>query len=150
VFVGGAIQDTSKFNISGNVLTMTDSVGVGIQVVAYILNSSGTSNSIDAFVTRQAYSLPNNGTVNISTIFGSQVSGSYRFFDINDPRISGTISLKHNGSGTDPDVRVDSNSSSISIAISTASKLNVYIASNLLTFQNLTTNTIALRIYREI
>jgi hypothetical protein len=69
---------------------------------------------------------------------------------MNDPRISGFVSLKHYGVGADPDVRVDSNSSSVSIAISTASKLNVYIASNLLTFQNLTTNTIALRIYREI
>jgi len=150
VFVGGAIQDTSKFNISGNVLTMTDSVGVGIQVVAYILNSSGTSNSIDSFVTRQTYSLPTNGVVNISTIFGSQVSGSYRFFDISDPRISGTISLKHNGSGTDPDVRVDSNSGSVSITIDTASKLNIYIASNLVTFQNKTSNALSLRLYREI
>jgi hypothetical protein len=150
VFVGGAIQDSSKFNISGNVLTMTDLVPVGVQVIAYILNSSGTSNSIDSFVTRQTYSLPNNGTVNISTIFGSQVTGSYRFFDISDPRISGTVLLKHNGSGVDPDVRVDSNSSSISIVIDTASKLNVYITSNLVTFQNKTSNTLSLRIYREI
>jgi hypothetical protein len=150
IFVGGAIQDTSKFNISGNVLTMTDSVGVGIQVVAYILNSSGTSNSIDAFVTRQTYSLSNTGTINVSTIFGSQITGSYRFFDITDPRISGTVSLKHNGSGVDPDVRVDSNSGSVSITINTASKLNIYIASNLLTFQNLTANTLSLRLYREI
>lgn len=150
VFVGGAIQDTSKFNISGNVLTMTDLVPVGVQVVAYILNSSGTSNSIDSFVTRQTYSIPTTGTVNISSIFGSQVSGSYRFFDITDPRISGTISLKHNGLGSDPDVRVDSNSSSVSITINTASKLNIYIASNLVTFQNNTSNTISLRVYREI
>ena len=150
VFVGGAIQDTSKFNLSGNVLTMMDSVPVGVQLVAYILNSSGISNSIDSFVTRQVYSLSVNGTVNISTIFGSQVSASYRFFDINDPRISGTISLKHYGSGIDPDVRVDSNSSSVSIAINTVSKLNIYIASNLLTFQNLTNSTVSLRIYREI
>jgi hypothetical protein len=85
----------------------------------------------------------------LSTIFGNQVSGLYRFFNINDPRISGTISLLHYGTGVDPDVRVDSNSSSVSIAISTASKLNVYIASNLLTFQNLTANTLALRINRE-
>ena len=150
VFVGGAIQDSSKFNISGNVLTMVDLIPVGVQLIAYILNSSGVSNSIDSFVTRQTYSLPTNGTVNISTIFGSQVSGSYRFFDISDPRISGTILLKHNGSGIDPDVRVDSNSGSVSITIDTASKLNVYIASNLVTFQNKTSNTSSLRIYREI
>jgi hypothetical protein len=150
VFVGGAIQDTSKFNISGNVLTMMDSVPIGVQVIAYILNSSGITNSIDAYVIRQTYSLPTNGVVNISTIFGSQVSGSYRFFDINDPRISGTVSLKHNGTGVDPDIRVDSNSSSISILIDTASKLNIYIASNLMTIQNKTSNTVSLRIYREI
>lgn len=150
VFVGGAIQDTSKFNLSGNVLTMMDSVPIGVQLVAYILNSSGITNSIDAYVTRQTYSLPTNGVVNISTIFGSQVSGLYRFFDINDPRISGIVSLKHNGTGSDPDIRVDSNSSLVSISLDTANKLNVYIASNLMTIQNKTSNTISLRIYREI
>ena len=129
---------------------MTDAVPVGVQLVAYILNSSGISNSIDSFVTRQVFSLPINGTVDISTIFGSQVSGLYRFFDINDPRISGIISLKHYGVGIEPDIRVDSNSSSVSIAVNTTSRLNIYIASNLLTFQNLTNNTVSLRIYREI
>ena len=149
VFIGGSIQDTSKFNISGNVLTMADSVPVGVQLIAYILNSSGTSSSIDSFVTRQTYSLPTSGTVNISTIFGSQVTASYRFFDITDPRISGTIFLKHNGVGVDPDVRVDSNSSAVSITQGTSGDLNIYISSFNLTFQNLTTNTLALRIYRE-
>lgn len=150
VFVGGAIQDTSKFNLSGNVLTMTDPVGVGIQLVAYVLNSSGVLNSIDSFVTRQTYSLSVNGTVSLATIFGNQISGLYRFFDINDPRISGTISLKHYGVSNDPDVRVDSNSSSVSISQGTSGKLNVYISSFNLTLQNLTTNTLALRFYREI
>jgi hypothetical protein len=150
VFVGGSIQDTSKFNLSGNVLSMSDPVPVGVQLVAYILNSSGISNSIDSYVNRQAYNLSANGAISISTIFGSQSTGFYRFFDMNDPRISGTISLKHNGIGVDPDIRVDSNSSLISITINTASKVNIYISSNLLTFQNLTSNTLALRIYREI
>lgn len=150
VFVGGAIQDTTKFNLSGNVLTMTDPVGIGIQLVAYVINSSGVLNSIDSFVTRQTYSLSVNGTVSLSTIFGNQVSGLYRFFDINDPRISGTISLKHYGVNNDPDVRVDSNSSSVSIAQGTSGKLNIYISNFVITFQNLTTNTLALRIYREI
>jgi len=150
VFVGGAVQDTSKFNLSGNVLSMTDPVGVGIQLVAYVLNSSGVSNSIDSFVTRQTYSIPINGTVSISTIFGNQISALYRFFDINDPRISGTISLRHYGVSNEPDVRVDSNSSSVSITQGTANRLNIYISSFILTFQNLTSNTIALRIYREI
>lgn len=150
VFVGGAIQDTSKFNINGNVLIMSDPVPVGVQVIAYVLNSSGVFNSLDSFVTRQTYNISATGIVNISTIFGSQVSGSYRFFDINDPRISGTIYLKHNGIGIDPDVRVDSNSSTVSITQNTSSKLNIYIASSILTFQNNTSNTISLRIYREI
>jgi hypothetical protein len=150
VFVGGSIQDTSKFNLSGNILSMSDSVPVGVQLVAYILNSSGVSNSIDSYVNRQSYNLSANGAISISTIFGSQSTGFYRFFDMNDPRISGTISLKHNGVGFDPDIRVDSNSSLISITINTASKVNIYISSNLLTFQNLTSNTVSLRMYREI
>lgn len=150
VFVGGAIQDDTKFNISGNILSMTDPVPVGVQVVAYVLNATGVLNSIDSFVTRQAYAIPINGTIPLSTIFGNQVSALYRFFDINDPRTSGTISLRHYGVSNDPDVRVDSNSSSVSITQGTSGKLNIYISSFILTFQNLTNNTIALRIYREI
>ena len=150
VFVGGAIQSPNKFNISGNILTLTDPVPLNIELIVYILNSSGISNSIDSFVTRQAYSLPTDGTINIQTLFGSQVTGLYRFFDGSDARISGTISVKNNGSGVEPDLRVDSNSSLVSIAINTASKLNIYISSNLITFQNKTTSTLSLRIYREL
>lgn len=149
VFVGGAIQDSSKWNLSGNVLTMLDSVAVGVQVVAYVLNSSGVSNSLDAFVTRATNALSVDGTVSISTLFGSQTSASYRFFDATDPRISGTVFLKHNGAGSDPDVRVDSNSGSVSIVQNTASKLNIYIATNVVVFQNKTANTIQLRVYKE-
>lgn len=150
VFIGGAIQDSSKFNISGNVLTFIENVPIDTQVVAYILNSSGISNSIDSYVTRQVYNLSIDGSVSLSTIFGSQVSALYRFFDINDPRLSGSISLKHYGISNDPDVRIDSNSSSISIAKDTASKLNIYIENNVINFQNKTSNSISLRIYREI
>jgi len=149
VFIGGSIQDTSKFNLSGNVLSMSDPVPVGVQIVVYVLNSTGVLNSIDSYVTRQTFNLSINGTVSISTIFGNQSTGFYRFFDMNDPRISGFISLKHYGVGADPDIRIDSNSGSVSITFNTANKLNVYISNNLLTFQNLTTNSIALRIYRE-
>jgi hypothetical protein len=150
VFVGGSIQDSSKYDISDNVLTFFDSIDVGIQVIIYILNSSGVVTSFDSFVTRKEVNISSSGTTNVSTIFGSQVSGLYRFFDINDPRISGTISLKHNGTGVDPDIRIDSNSGSVSITINTSNKLNIYIASNILTFQNNTSNTLSLRIYREI
>lgn len=150
VFVGGAVQDTSKFNLSGNVLSMADPVPVGVQLTAYVLNSTGVSSSIDSFVTRQTFSLSINGTVSLSTIFGNQISALYRFFDINDPRISGTISLRHYGVSNDPDVRVDSNSSFVSITQGTSGRLNIYISSFILTFQNLTSNTVALRIYREI
>jgi hypothetical protein len=149
VFVGGAVQDPSKWNLSGNVLTLLDSVAVGIQVVAYILNSSGISTSLDSFVTRATNSLSVDGTVSISTLFGSQTSASYRFFDATDPRISGTVFLKHNGAGSDPDVRVDSNSGSVSITQNTASKLNIYISGNVIVFQNKTANTIQLRVYKE-
>lgn len=150
VFVGGSIQPPNKFNISGNVLTFIDPIPLNVQLIVYILNSSGISNSIDSFVTRQAYSLPTNGTINIQTLFGSQVTGLYRFFDGSDARISGTISVKNNGSGVEPDLRVDSNSSLVSIAINTANKLNIYISSNLITFQNKISSTLSLRIYREL
>jgi hypothetical protein len=149
VFVGGSIQPPNKFNISGNILTFIDPIPLNVQLIVYILNSSGISNSIDSFVTRQTYSLPTDGTINIQTLFGSQVTGLYRFFDSGDARISGTISVKNNGTGIEPDLRVDSNSSIVSIAINTANKLNIYISSNLITFQNKTPSTLSLRIYRE-
>lgn len=150
VFVGGSIQDNSKYYFTGNVLTFYDSISVGLQVIVYVLNSSGITTSFDQYVNRKEITLVNNGITNISSIFNAQISAQYRFFDLNDPRISGTILLKHNGTSSEPDVRVDSNSSSVSIAKNTASKFNVYIESNVVNFQNRTGNVINLKIYREI
>ena len=150
VFVGGSIQDNSKYYFTGNVLTFYDSISVGLQVIIYVLNSSGITTSFDQYVSRKEITLVNNGSTTISSIFNAQISAQYRFFDLNDPRISGTVFLKHNGSSSDPDVRVDSNSSSISITKDTASKFNVYIESNVINFQNKTGNVINLKVYREI
>jgi len=86
----------------------------------------------------------------LNNIFGSQVSGLYRIFDGTDPRISANVYLKHNGSGIDPDIRVDSNSSSVSVIANTSGKMNLYIASNILTIQNFTSNILTLRLYREV
>ena len=118
---------------------------------SYYINGSVvlSSDEVLGAITRKTNTLAVDGTVSISTLFGSQVSGSYRFFDINDPRISGTIFVKHNGA-SEPDVRVDSNSGTVSITADTASKLNVYISSNVVTFQNKTASSIGLRVYREI
>jgi hypothetical protein len=149
VFVGGMIQDNSNYNITDNVLTFFDSIDVGTQVIVYILNSSGVTTSFDSYVTRKEVNLASSGTTTISSVFVSQISGSYRLFDILDPRISATIYVKHNGVGVEPDVRVDSNSSSISITQNTQNDLNIYIASNLVTIQNLLGRTTQLRIYRE-
>ena len=151
VFIGGSVQDSSKFNLSGNVLTMADPVPIGVQIVVYVLNSSGViSAGIDDYVTRSTWALNTNSTVSLSTIFSNQVSGLYRIFDINDPRINAIVSLKHNGTGSDPDVRVDSSSSLIGIISGVSGKLNIYISNNLLTLQNLTGNNLSLRLYREI
>jgi hypothetical protein len=118
---------------------------------SYYINGTVVLSSTQVLgITRQTNALANDGTVSISTLFGSQVSGSYRFFDLNDPRISGTIFLKHNGPSSDPDVRVDSNSSTVSITINTASSLNVYIASNVVTFQNKTGSAVSLVVYKEV
>jgi hypothetical protein len=150
VFVGGSIQDNSKYYFTGNVLTFYDSISVGLQVIAYVLNSSGITTSFDQYVTRKEVSLGPDSAISVSSIFESQTSGQYRIFDLNDPRISAIVSIKHNGTLTDPDVRVDSNSSSVSIVKNTSSKLNIYIESNVINFQNKTTNSMALKIYKEI
>ena len=149
VFVGGVIQDNSKYSITESILTFFDSIDIGTQVIVYILNSSGVTTSFDSYVTRKEVNVVSSGTTTISSVFVGQVSGGYRLFDILDPRVSATIYLKHNGVGNDPDVRVDSNSGSISIIQNTQGRLNIYIASNLLTIQNLLGRTTQLRIYRE-
>lgn len=148
-FVGGVIQDVSKYNVSGSILTFFDSVPVGIKVIVYILNSSGVVTSFDTYVTRREVNLATSGTTTVSSVFVGQVSAQYRLFDSFDPRVSATIFLKHNGVGVEPDIRVDSNSSSISIIENTQNRLNFYISSNLLTIQNLLGRTAQLIIYRE-
>ena len=150
LFIGGSVQDPSKYNISGSVLTTLIPVPVGNQVVAAILNSSGVSNSIDAYIRREPYSLANNSIVSISTIFGSQVSGVYRFQDSDDPRIKGEIGLKHNGVGNDPDVVLESSNLSVNSILGTPLSLNFHIAGNVLSIQNLLGRTCALKIFREI
>jgi hypothetical protein len=149
VFVGGMIQDNSKYSITENIITFFDSIDVGTQVIVFILNSSGVATSFDSYVTRKEVNLASSGTTTISSVFVSQISGCYRLFDILDPRVSATIYLKHNGVGVEPDVRVDSNSSLVSITQNTQNDLNIYISSNLVTIQNLLGRTTQLRIYRE-
>jgi len=149
LFVGGSIQDYSQYTLSGNVLTTLTSVAVGVQVIAYVLNSTGVTNSIDAYVTRETWSLADNAIVSIDTIFGSQTSALYRVFDLSDPRINAIIGLLHNGSGIDPDVSVSTDSVSISTTASTASSLNFYISSNVLQIENKLGRTAQLRIYKE-
>ena len=65
VFIGGSVQDPTKFNLSGNVLTISDPVPIGVQVVAYVLNSSGVINSIDSYVNSQTYNLGINSNFSI-------------------------------------------------------------------------------------
>jgi hypothetical protein len=150
LFIGGSIQDTSQFTLSGNVLTTLSSVGVGVQVIAYVLNSTGVSNSIDTSITRIAYALADNTTASISTIFGSQVSGVYRFHDSDDPRINGVIGLQHTGNFSDPNVSVDTSNTFISTTFDTASSLNWFISSNVLQVQNKLGRTVNLKIFREV
>ena len=150
VFVGGSVQDQSQYYFSGNVLTFYDSVSVGLQVIVYVLNSSGVSTSYDQYVTRVEVSLPVNGTTNLSTLYGLQSSGCYRLFDLSDPRTSATLWVKHNATNVDPDVRVDSNSSLLSVVKNTSGKLNVYIESNLVQLQNRTNATLNLKLYKEV
>jgi hypothetical protein len=150
VFVGGAIQTPSQFNISESLLIFLDPVPVGVQVVVYILNSSGIMSGLDSYALRKTISIPTSNSFTLSDLFGSQVSASYRFFDKNDPRISGTIYLKHNGTGIDPDIRVDSNSSKVSVSQISPLTLNHYISSNLLRILNNTGATLNLVYYREL
>ena len=150
VFVGGSVQDQSQYYFSGNVLTFYDSVSVGLQVIVYVLNSSGVSTSYDQYVTRVEVSLPVNGTTNLSTLYGLQSSGCYRLFDLSDPRTSATLWVKHNATNVDPDVRVDSNSSLLSVVKNTSGKLNVYIENYLVQLQNKTSATVNLKLYKEV
>ncbi len=150
VFVGGSIQDSSKYYFDGNILTFYDLIGIGLQVIVYVLNSSGITTSFDQYVSRKEISLGSDSAINIANIFNSQISAQYRVFNINDPRISAIIYLKHNGNGIEPDARIESTSGSVSISKDIANKFNVYIENNLLNLQNKTSNTLALRIYREI
>lgn len=150
VFVGGSVQDQSQYYFTNNVLTFYDSVSVGLQVIVYVLNSSGVSSSYDQYVTRVEATLPVSGTTNLATLFGSQSSGCYRVFDLLDPRTSATLWVKHNAVNVDPDVRVDSNSSNLSVTKNTSNKLNVYIENYVVVLQNLTSSTLNLKLYKEV
>lgn len=110
----------------------------------------GPTNEIDLYLIRKKITIDNNQTTSILSIFGQQMSGSYRLFDLNDPRTSATVFLKHNSLTTEPDIRVDTNSSSVSITENTSLKLNIFISSNLVQIENMLARTCELAVYREI
>lgn len=148
-FVGGSIQDDTKWNLNGNVLTFTDPVPVGVQVVVYVLNSSGVT-QIDSYVTRSQHTISTDGTITFDDVFGSTVSARYRFHELTDPLLEGKILLKYNGIGVDPDVRVVTESSDVTTTMDTASKLNMYITGNIFTIQNKFGISKTLVFFREI
>jgi hypothetical protein len=95
----------------------------------------------------------NNGfSKDIYDVFGSQETGIYRIFDLNDPTINVVMALKVVSNNTlEPIITLDTSSSNISKNPGTANKFNIYISSatNYVTFQNNTGNIMNLRFYKE-
>lgn len=99
-------------------------------------------------ITRKNITLNINAIISIKDIFEFQKSGQYNFFDIDDPRLGGIIYLKDN-LDNEPDVRVDSNGNFVSIVKNTDSKLNIFIQTNLVYFENKTNKIINLTVYKK-
>lgn len=94
------------------------------------------------------YTINNGITVNIIDIFRKQETALYRVFNLDDPTLNVVIGLK-TVIGGEPIISVDTSSDSVSIIAGTLSKFNIYISSNLLTFQNNTGENLRLRFYKE-
>jgi hypothetical protein len=148
VFIGGIIQPQNIYTVSGNTITFSlgHSVPSGVDVILYgMISNAAAPATVDSYITRSLFTLAANGKAQLPN-----ESASYRFFVKEDPRISGILYYKANATGTDPDVRLDTNSSSISLTSGTSNKLCIYIASNLVEFENKNTGTINVAVYKEV
>lgn len=151
VFINGLYQIPgagNAYTLNNNVITFDGFPSAGSKITVQYLKQF-TQTSYDQYMDRRVTTIGTNSEISIFTIFGNQDSGQYRFFDIINPTISGIIYLKNNGLN-EPLVRVDTNSVDVTIIESNSSTLNVYLKlDNYLYFQNKTTNSISLRIFKE-
>jgi hypothetical protein len=150
VFINGLFQiPGDAFTLNNNVVTFSGFPPLNSKVTIQYLKQY-VFTGYDLYSTRKEYSLTINSEISLLSLFLTQDSAQYRFFDISNPTISGTISLKNNGLN-EPLVRVDTNSDDVTIMQNSNNKLNVYLKlDNLVYFQNKTLNTVNLRIYKEI
>ena len=150
VFINGLFQiPGDAFTLNNNTITFDGFPPSGSKITIQYLKQY-LFTGYDLYSTRKEYSLTINSEISLLSLFITQESAQYRFFDISNPTISGTISLKNNGL-SEPLVRVDTNSDDVTITANSSDKLNVYLKlDNLVYFQNKTLNTVNLRIYKEI
>lgn len=150
VFINGLFQiPGDAFTLNNNIITFSGYPPLNSKITIQYLKQY-LFTGYDLYSTRKEYSLTVNSEISLLSLFITQESAQYRFFDISNPTISGTISLKNNGL-SEPLVRVDTNSDDVTITANSSDKLNVYLKlDNLVYFQNKTLNTVNLRIYKEI
>lgn len=146
----GDTDKTINWKNSTKAWTSSEHFAIGVNKNYYIDNQMVLStDQILGVITRKTILLTLNMVKSMTDIFENQTSGQYNFFDLNDPRISGIIYLKTNQSA-EPDVRVESNGDFVNIFKDFASRLNIFIENNLVSFQNKTNNIINLVIYKKV
>lgn len=132
VWVGGSYQDSNNFTLSNSTLTLDTNVDPGVKVQFVIFSSVQFSDF--AYIKRRSVTLSNLFTSTLTNIFGDQLGGRYDFHLVSDPLIGGTIRLQE--STPEITIRIETFSLDISSTQGTASKLNIYITSNNLIFEN--------------
>jgi hypothetical protein len=103
----------------------------------------------DSKFDRREVDISINENITLSSIFGSQESAEYRFFDSNNTSINGTLFIKDNGVNFNPEIEFEINSLGVGLIKSATGTLNIYTESNLINFQNKTNNIVNFKIYKE-
>ena len=151
VFINGLFQiPGDAYTLLNNVITFDGFPPISSKITVQYLRQYIYA-GYDLYMDRKTSTININSEVSLFSIFNNtQYSGQYRFFDINNPTISGIIALKNNGL-SEPLVRIDTNSDDVTISVNSPNKLNIYLKlDNIVYFQNKTNNIISLRIYKEI
>jgi GR25 family glycosyltransferase involved in LPS biosynthesis len=161
VSVNNYISQANKKDNSSQLLNNTDLINLyGNKILEYALNKlqNLTSRDIDNFIVRKEITLTSNSTINLSTIFGAQITGSYEIFDRNDPELSMLMFLTQKATSIDPNQEPEVNITSFSNFIiptsnnstQTEARLGVYIDNYIVNFKNFKASSINLVIYRKI
>jgi hypothetical protein len=148
VFIGGSIQPTANYTISGTSVVITSAQIPGLPIIVKATIATTFSNDISQFLGRKSIALLDDAQVilNSTALFPTVANGIYELFDSSDPTTAyGTIRMKQ---GTPPTIS-GGGGSDFDLA-DTDTKLCVFVSGNDVVIKNRLGSSKTIIVHRKI